>query len=272
MTKKLIFLSHTHSESEIALLIKNAIFSEFSGFVSVFVSSDGSSIPAGSNFLSTIENALTNCVAAIFLISPTSVKKNWINFELGAVWLKNLGSVSSGESYIPAIPICHSGMNPDSLPLPLSLLNGVEAVDPEKLRYVFKSIQTAVGGEGELRTDFNTLAESIRQIEFRLTAVDTLMEILGHFDEPRKLLKNLKDYTDKYPNHHFFPIDAGVKSNEEIDKLKLLCKNLGNSCNMKTQDFGSYFFDDRAVTGGKVILSFSHDLIRKAFNHISSGI
>ncbi|MFP9135476.1 hypothetical protein ACLKZ8_21145 [Shewanella algae] len=77
---KQIFLSHIHEERDLALLIKEAIENEFSGFIEVFVSSDGMSIPAGSNFLKRIEDGLVNCIGAIYLISPISVKRNWINF------------------------------------------------------------------------------------------------------------------------------------------------------------------------------------------------
>ena len=85
MADKLIFLSHIHEESSLALLVKQALENEFSGFVDVFVSSDGTSIPAGANFLKRIEDGLVSCIGAIYLISPNSVKRNWINFELGAV-------------------------------------------------------------------------------------------------------------------------------------------------------------------------------------------
>ena len=70
MSEKLIFLSHITEEKELAKIIKDAIEDEFSGFVEVFVSSDGNTIKAGQNFLNVIENGLVNCIAAIYLISP----------------------------------------------------------------------------------------------------------------------------------------------------------------------------------------------------------
>ncbi|PTP70076.1 hypothetical protein CWO23_12785, partial [Vibrio splendidus] len=93
MNSHQLFLSHIHEERDLAVLIKTAIEEEFSGFVEVFVSSDGTSIPAGSNFLKRIEDGLVNCIGALYLISPVSVKRNWINFELGAVWIRNAISI-----------------------------------------------------------------------------------------------------------------------------------------------------------------------------------
>ena len=78
---ELIFLSHIHEEAELAKLVQDAIENEFSGFVSVFVSSDGKTIPAGSNLLKRIEDGLFKCIGAIYLISPVSVKRNWINLK-----------------------------------------------------------------------------------------------------------------------------------------------------------------------------------------------
>lgn len=60
-----LFVSHIHEEKKLAVLIKKAIEEEFSGFVEVFVSSDGNSIPAGSHFLNRIEDSLVNCIGAL---------------------------------------------------------------------------------------------------------------------------------------------------------------------------------------------------------------
>ena len=124
---RLAFLSHIHEESELAILIKKSLEDEFSGFVDVFVSSDGLSIPAGANFLKRIESSLSDCCAALYLISPQSVKRHWISFELGAVWIRNAIHIRESLAEIPTIPICHSGMTPGTLPPPLNNLNAIVA-------------------------------------------------------------------------------------------------------------------------------------------------
>jgi len=169
MSAKLVFLSHIHEEKELALLIKSALEDEFGGFVEVFVSSDGTSIPAGFNFLRRIEDGLVDCVAALYLISPASVKRNWINFELGAVWLRNVISLRSSGPEIPTIPVCHSGSAPSTLPSPLNNLNGVTAGDASQLEFAFRGIQRAVGGAGKFRTNFDALASTIRDFEAKNT-------------------------------------------------------------------------------------------------------
>jgi hypothetical protein len=119
---------------------------EFSGFVDVFVSSDGASIATGTNFLRRIEDGLLNCIAAIYLISPESLGRNWINFELGAVWVRNATNLRASKSEIPAMPFCHSGCVPSGLPVPLNLLSAIESNQASQLSSAFGSMQKAVGG------------------------------------------------------------------------------------------------------------------------------
>jgi hypothetical protein len=149
----------------LAHILKEAIESEFSGFVEVFVSSDGISIPVGSNFLKRIEDALSDCIGALYLISSVSVKRNWINFELGAVWIRNVLNGRKNKGEIPVIPICHSGITPKTLPQPLSELNAINGNCAEDLRKTFSIIQKVVGGKGKLKTDFDTLAQKIAIFE-----------------------------------------------------------------------------------------------------------
>ena len=165
MADKVVFLSHIHEERELAGHIKSAIENEFSGFVDVFVSSDRVSIPAGSNFLRRIENGLVDCIGAIYLISPKSVNRNWINFELGAVWIRNAISQRSGGTEIPAIPMCHSGIEPSGLPSPINNLNAVRANEAAGLQFALASLQTAVGGRGNLKTDIDALIAKVLKFE-----------------------------------------------------------------------------------------------------------
>lgn len=174
MSKPLIFLSHIHQEKELAMIVKNAIEEEFSGFAEVFVSSDGTSIRAGDNFLNKIEDGLVNCVGGVYLISQASVQKPWINFELGAVWIRNAINLRNDLAGIPALPFCHSDIKKSELPQPISNLNAVEINQASELEFAFQSLQHALGGRGKLRTDFNELAASIRDFEQRYTIGDSI--------------------------------------------------------------------------------------------------
>jgi hypothetical protein len=122
--KPLVFISHITEERNIAEALKRILQKSFLGMIEVFVSSSPDSIPAGNNWLETISNALNSCRAEIILASPISVKRPWINFEAGAGWVRG----------VPIVPLCHSGMTPSKLPVPLNLLQTFQAKDEDSLR------------------------------------------------------------------------------------------------------------------------------------------
>ncbi|QJP95500.1 toll/interleukin-1 receptor domain-containing protein [Pseudomonas fluorescens] len=225
MSQKMIFLSHIHEEKALALIIQQAIVEEFSGFVDVFVSSDGTSIPAGANFLKKIENGLTNCVAAIYLISNTSVKRNWINFELGAIWIRNLININEEKNEIPLLPICHSGASPSTLPSPLNNLNAISGNQASQLEFAFKSLQSAVGGRGKLKTDFNKLAEKLIDFEYThnlganiATAIKLLL--------PAKELKGLIESCERLdPTRQELCLKLENIENSIIKKVRAMANN-----------------------------------------------
>ncbi|ODN62943.1 hypothetical protein BA763_00900 [Burkholderia cenocepacia] len=192
--KPLIFISHIHEEGELAKLFKDAIEVEFGGFVEVFVSSDhqgiaqGTGIAAGSHFVEAVEAGLVNCISALYLISPKSISRPWVNFELGAVWCRGAVQKSNGGNRIMALPICHSEASRSNLPAPLNALNAINGNAPADLEFAFKSLQRELGVAGSaLRTDFSQLAARVIDFEQRNTVGDALKRAiwaLGGDDRP----------------------------------------------------------------------------------------
>jgi hypothetical protein len=128
-----LFVSHISEEGEIAALLKGAMEGDFLGLVEFFTSSDVGSISAGEDWLKAVEGAISGAAAVIVLCSKASVQRPWVQFELGAAWMK----------HVPIIPVCHSGMKVDELPMPLSRLQGVElgtALGLERLYQTVTSI------------------------------------------------------------------------------------------------------------------------------------
>jgi len=109
-----IFISHISEERVLASFLQARIQRNFLKAVNVFVSSDGTSILAGADWLQSLRIALDQSALVIVLCSTASIKQPWVNFEAGAAWLKKL----------PIVPLCHSGLEPGQLPMPLSLLQG----------------------------------------------------------------------------------------------------------------------------------------------------
>ena len=223
MQDRIIFLSHIHEERELALLLQGKLEEEFSGFVDIFVSSDDQSIPSGTNFLNHIVDSLCKCHAGIYLISERSVLMNWINFELGALWIRS-ALQRIGNIEIPVIPFCHSGATCSTLPLPIGSLNAINATDAIHLEKAFKTLQSAMGGRGNLKTDFNALAQDVLRIENKYTIGAALKRLIALINclvncDKEKLI----DYCQTLPHDKVFPIriKKPVKS-DIIEEMKSL--------------------------------------------------
>lgn len=235
MSSMTLFLSHIHEEKDLAKIIQTAIEDEFGGFVTVFVSSDGKTIPAGSNLLKVIESGLLTCVGALYLISPKSVKRNWINFELGAVWIRSLISQNQGGSQIPTIPICHSGMALSDLPMPLASLNAIQGNIASQLEFAFRSIQIAVGGKGRLKTDFDLLEKDIKEVEKKYTLGAKFLELFSligtevgsgiNYPKLSAHVKLVVAQAKEKENHEYLSMAIGEVETERINRLRLLEKN-----------------------------------------------
>jgi hypothetical protein len=250
MADKLLFLSHIHEEKDLAVLFKDALEDEFSGFVDVFVSSDGKSIPAGANFLKKIEDGLTDCIGAVYLISPISVKRNWVNFELGAAWIRNAINLKSGEGEIPTLPICHSGIIPADLPQPLNNLNAIQANKATQLEFAFRSLQIAVGGKGKLKTNFDKLAHEIKEFEKNYTIGDNLKKMLNLIGgDINKLISHCK----QQPPNVSTTLDLGFLETSIIKTLKDYESNeLQGLITVHTDKPGTSFRTNGAINGAKV--------------------
>jgi hypothetical protein len=130
----LVFISHIHEEQDLAIALKEAIETGFPGMFSIFVSSDSESIASGQRWLDSITSALKSASAQIVLSSPLSLQRSWIHFEAGSAWVRD----------IPVVPVCHSGMHPGELPIPLRLLQSVLATDVASLRTMFSTLANLV--------------------------------------------------------------------------------------------------------------------------------
>lgn len=110
MPKPTVFVSHITEEGEVAKSLKSLIERKFLRSIDVFVSSHEESIGLGDEWLDSIKNSVTNCGLMVVICSPISITRPWINFEAGAGWVRG----------ISVIPMCHSGIQPGKLPIPLN--------------------------------------------------------------------------------------------------------------------------------------------------------
>lgn len=193
MARQQIFISHVSSETEIAQRLKERLTSAFARKLDLFVSSDRSSIQAGKKWLDEVDKALKEAGAQIVLCSRESVGRPWIHFEAGAAWLRG----------IPVIPVCHSGLVPADLPVPLSMLQGIECSRPEGLQKLFDTVAGLLGAHAPA-VDFAALAAELHEIEERQRAK---ISALPRIDNPRVLCAASAQYAEPAMG---FDLDAGV--------------------------------------------------------------
>jgi hypothetical protein len=159
--KPLLFISHITEEKELAIAFKNLVESQFLGMLDVFVSSDENSIGMGQRWLDNITAALKSCAVEVILCSPQSIRRPWINFEAGAGWIRD----------IPVIPLCHSGIEPSQLPMPLNLLQAAKAAEIGSLKLVFPVLANALGAKCP-SVDFSSFTDLVKEFETKYTFWD----------------------------------------------------------------------------------------------------
>lgn len=154
--KPVIFISHITEEGELGALLKDRLEKDFLSLIDVFVSSDPRSIAPGDPWLKRVDEKLDSAAALVVLASPASIKRPWITFEAGAGWAKN----------VPVMILCHSGMEPGQLPLPLSQLQAFGATDKKRLQAMYGVIAAKLGGASP-DPDLSEFLARVAEIEAR---------------------------------------------------------------------------------------------------------
>ena len=154
MAKPRVFVSHISQEGALAAVLKKHLSRDFLNLLDIFVSSDGVSIEAGEKWLDEVSTALEEAQIELVLCSAESVTRPWINFEAGAAWIRR----------IRLIPVCHSGIKPDELPVPLKMLNAIVAGEAAGVEGLYRSIAKVVDIDAPA-ADFAAIAAEIRTTE-----------------------------------------------------------------------------------------------------------
>lgn len=137
--KPVIFISHASTDKPVAHVIKQEMDIVFGDNVEVFVSSLPGSIEPGSDWLKQIQKKLDDATIVVVLITPISIHRPWIWFEIGASWMKMI------EKKRKIYPLCAPEIELSSLPEPLSRLQALSLGKAEDIKLFFRSLQEAIG-------------------------------------------------------------------------------------------------------------------------------
>ncbi len=95
-----VFMSFIHEEDDLARAVQRYLWEEFRQFSAhwtIFLSADSSQLLPGQDWLETIDHELKTAAVVILMLSQSSVKRPWVNFEAGAAWLRR-------KHIIPQLP------------------------------------------------------------------------------------------------------------------------------------------------------------------------
>ena len=155
-TKLSVFISHASGEAPLAEILQQHITKDFIGLVEVFVSSDGTSIAVGDDWLDGVVKALQRADLYAVLCSQHSLERRWINIELGAALARSK----------TIIPICHTDLKAAQLQRPLADSEAIQASDADGLRRLYSRFADELGSAIP-SVDFNALATEVRAFEVR---------------------------------------------------------------------------------------------------------
>ncbi len=191
--KETVFVSHISDETDLAQWLKTRLTRDFLGAVTVFVSSDRSTIGAGKKWLEEVGTALKQADLQVVLCSRQSVGRPWVNFEAGAVWLRD----------VPVVPVCHTGLEPAELPVPLSMLEGIVLGSGAGLAKLYDAVAAAVGLDAP-SIDYDALANEARALEAKSALAVRSVEVI---ENPRVLCAATEQYAEP---QYGFDLDVGI--------------------------------------------------------------
>lgn len=136
--KPVIFLSHASDDKELAELLAEQIRVMFGrDTVKVFVSSEPDAIGAGDKWFPTILQQLEEATALVVLLTPNSIDRRWVWFEIGYFWRKV--ETSEGRLYPLHTPSIKE------IPHPLNELQAKSLKDREQLKTFASNLKDQFG-------------------------------------------------------------------------------------------------------------------------------
>ncbi|MFG6098666.1 toll/interleukin-1 receptor domain-containing protein [Leptothoe sp. ISB3NOV94-8A] len=129
-----LFISHTSSDGEFARVLQAEIEKVFAGGVQVFCTSSPGTIGVSQDWLAAVEEKLETCQAVIVIVTPLSIERPWVWFEVGASWLR----ARSGK--VAIYPLCAPEIDASQLPSPLDRLQALSMGKATDLKLLFEGL------------------------------------------------------------------------------------------------------------------------------------
>lgn len=129
MSKPTVFFSHSTKDKEQILAIRNKLDEATGGALDIFLSSDGQSIPFGTNWVHKVEQGLKDATIMFVFATENSIRSGWIYFEAGFAYSKDIKVIPVGL-----------GVSINDLKAALSLLQGFDIESADSLNNIIAII------------------------------------------------------------------------------------------------------------------------------------
>lgn len=129
-----LFISHASSDGEFANVLKAEIEKVFADGINVFSTSSPGAIGASNDWLQTIETRLGVAQAVIAIVTPLSIERPWLWFEVGASWLR------ARSNQLSIYPLCAPEIDFAELPSPLDRLQALSMGKAIDLKLLFEGL------------------------------------------------------------------------------------------------------------------------------------
>lgn len=137
--KPVIFISHASTDNPIVDILKAQIEQTFANGVAVFASSVPGVIKPGRVWLEEIKTNLEVARAVMVIVTPVSINRPWIWFEVGASWSK----MEAGSKRI--YPVCVPEIDFNDLPAPLNSLQALSLGKAKDVKLLFQELHDEFG-------------------------------------------------------------------------------------------------------------------------------
>ena len=132
--KPVIFISHAATDRPIAEILRSEMDRVFANGIHVFASSVPGIVKPGADWLNDIKENLAKATAVVVLITPVSINRPWIWFEVGAYWSRL--QTGSGRIY----PLCALEIDLSNLPEPLNRLQALSLGKADHVKLFFQEL------------------------------------------------------------------------------------------------------------------------------------
>ncbi|MEK5164203.1 toll/interleukin-1 receptor domain-containing protein [Paenibacillus sp. FSL R5-0527] len=217
MNKPTIFFSHSSKDRDLILAIKTKLDSITGGVLEIFLSSDGQSIPFGSNWVHKIEDGLKQASVMFVFVTPNSIATNWIYFEAGFAYSKGIEVIPVGI-----------GIDIALLKAPLSLLQGFNITSGDGLNNFISVINKKFDYRFEEKfsdNDYTSMIacqnESFNTLDLRDVFDSVYYELLAEYGDGNggkitynveEFFENITVYLTKHNVKHSYEFSENQKS------------------------------------------------------------